>query len=30
VAVIMLVLDALLVYLAVGLFQREQILTRWK
>jgi len=30
VAVIMLVLDALLGYLAVGLFQREQILTRWK
>lgn len=30
VAFIMVVLDALLAYLAVGLFQREQILTRWK
>lgn len=30
VAFIMLLLDALLVYLSVGLFQREQILTRWK
>lgn len=30
VAFIMAVLDALLAYLAVGLFQREQILTRWK
>jgi ABC-2 type transport system permease protein len=30
VALVMLLLDALLVYLAVGLFQRETILTRWK
>jgi len=30
VALIMVVLDGLLAYLAVGLFQREQILTRWK
>ncbi|MEW6094656.1 MAG: ABC transporter permease subunit [Chloroflexota bacterium] len=30
VAIVMLVLDAGLVYLAVNVFQREQILTRWK
>ncbi len=30
VAVVMLVLDAGLIYLAVKVFQREQILTRWK
>ncbi len=30
VAVVMLVLDALLLYLATQVFQREQILTRWK
>jgi ABC-2 type transport system permease protein len=30
IAVILVVLDALLVYLSVGLFQRETILTRWK
>jgi len=30
VAVVMLVLDALLVYLATRVFQRESILTRWK
>jgi ABC-2 type transport system permease protein len=30
VAVIMLALDALLVYLATRFFQRESILTRWK
>ena len=30
IAVIMLALDALMVYLATQLFQRESILTRWK
>jgi hypothetical protein len=30
VAVIMLVLDVLLLYLTTRVFQREQILTRWK
>ncbi len=30
VAVVMLLLDALMVYLATRVFQREQILTRWK
>jgi ABC-2 type transport system permease protein len=30
VAVVMLALDALLVYLATRVFQRESILTRWK
>jgi ABC-2 type transport system permease protein len=30
IAVILVVLDALLIYLSVGLFQRETILTRWK
>ncbi len=30
VAVVMLALDALMVYLAIRVFQREQILTRWK
>jgi ABC-2 type transport system permease protein len=30
VAVVMLALDALMVYLATRVFQREQILTRWK
>ena len=30
VAVVMLMLDALMVYLATRIFQREQILTRWK
>ena len=30
VALIMLVLDAMLVYLTTRVFQREQILTRWK
>jgi ABC-2 type transport system permease protein len=30
VAIVMLALDAGLVYLAVKIFQREQILTRWK
>jgi hypothetical protein len=30
VAIVMLALDAGLVYLAVTIFQREQILTRWK
>jgi len=30
VAVVMLFLDALMVYLSTRVFQREQILTRWK
>ena len=30
VAVVMLFLDVLMVYLAIRVFQREQILTRWK
>jgi ABC-2 type transport system permease protein len=30
VALVMLVLDALLLYLTTRVFQREQILTRWK
>jgi ABC-2 type transport system permease protein len=30
VGIVMLALDAGLVYLAVKIFQREQILTRWK
>jgi len=30
VAFVMLLLDALMVYLATQVFQREQILTRWK
>ena len=29
-ALVLIVLDAILVYLAVRLFQRETILTRWK
>jgi ABC-2 type transport system permease protein len=30
IAVILVILDALLIYLSVDLFQRETILTRWK
>jgi ABC-2 type transport system permease protein len=30
VAIVMVALDVLMVYLATRLFQREQILTRWK